>query len=209
MQSLQNIFSENNKTYKNVKRSIFDWMDVVVTSIIAVVVIFTFVFRVATIDGTSMQDTLFHGEKVILTNWGYTPKAGDIVVVSRNAGNNPSGDKSQTPIIKRVIATAGQTVDIDYETNTVYVDGNPIDEPYIKNYRSTTVDPMQEDRVTDPIEFPLIVKEGYIFCMGDNRNNSLDGRSKSIGENGLINTRYVLGHASFRIFPFNKIGSID
>ncbi len=186
---------------------IIEWLDVIATAIIAVVIIFSLVFRVATIDGDSMLNTLYGGDingknadKVIITNLGYEPKQGDIVVVSRNIENSISEQlTSEEPIIKRVVAVGGQTVNIDFQKGIVYVDGKVLDEPYIS---TPTVD--QSD-----VQFPVYVPEGYIFVLGDNRGNSLDSRSSRIGENGLIDTRYVLGHAIFRIFPLNRFGRLD
>lgn len=178
---------------------IFEWLDVLVTAIISVVIIFSLIFRVATIEGRSMLDTLHDGEKVIITNLGYTPKQGDIVVVSRNIDNSvQSENRSSLPIIKRVIAVGGQTVDIDFEAGIVYVDGVPLKENYI---RTPTYKPGYPT-----IEFPVYVKEGYVFVMGDNRGDSLDSRSPTIGEEGIIDVRYILGHAVLRVFPFDKIG---
>ena len=178
---------------------IFEWLDVLATAIIAVVIIFSLIFRIATISGPSMQNTLFTGDKVIISNLGYTPKQGDIVVVSRNVNNSVEDTaESQEPIIKRVIAVSGQTVDIDFERGVVSVDGVELDEPYTKTPTNRKFD----------VQFPLYVPEGYIFVLGDNRNNSMDSRDGRIGEGGLIDTRYVLGHAVFRIFPFNSIGSL-
>lgn len=178
---------------------IFEWLDVLATAIIAVVIIFSLIFRIATISGPSMQNTLFTGDKVIISNLGYTPKQGDIVVVSRNVNNSVEDTaESQEPIIKRVIAVSGQTVEIDFERGVVSVDGVELDEPYTKTPTNRKFD----------VQFPLYVPEGYIFVLGDNRNNSMDSRDGRIGEGGLIDTRYVLGHAVFRIFPFNSIGSL-
>ena len=178
---------------------IFEWLDVLATAIIAVVIIFSLIFRIATISGPSMQNTLFTGDKVIISNLGYTPKQGDLVVVSRNVNNSVEDTaESQEPIIKRVIAVSGQTVDIDFERGIVSVDGVELDEPYTKTPTNRKFD----------VQFPLYVPEGYIFVLGDNRNNSMDSRDGRIGEGGLIDTRYVLGHAVFRIFPFNSIGSL-
>ena len=197
MSKILQFFEKLNNT-SSVKKEIFDWLEIVTAAIVAVVVIFTFVFRIATIEGSSMQNTLLNGQKVVITNWFYTPKVGDIVVVSRNADNSPSSDNTKTPIIKRVIAVEHQTVDINFETGVVYVDGVALDEPYTKTPTNKNYD----------IQFPVRVPEGHIFCLGDNRNDSLDSRSSLIGEMGMIDTRYVLGRAHFRIFPFNKIGVI-
>ena len=181
-------------------REIFEWVDVLVAAIIAVVLIFTFVFRIATIEGDSMLNTLHGGEKVIISNTFYTPKQGDIVVVSRNIENSVSGViQSEGPIIKRVIAVGGQTVDIDFKTGNVYVDGRLLKEDYISSPTTTKRE----------VDFPVFVPEGYIFVLGDNRAESLDSRSSRIGENGLIDERYVLGKAIFRVLPFNKVGRLD
>lgn len=182
------------------KVSFFDWIDVVATSVIVVVLIFTFFFRVVTIDGDSMLDTLISGQKVVITNVAYTPKQGDIVVISRNTDNSLDPTEYSTPIIKRVIAVAGQTVDIDHEKGIVYVDGVALKEPYTKT--PTTA------RIEDEIDFPVYIPDNCIFVMGDNRNWSLDSRSERIGKNGMIDTRHVLGKAVYRIFPLKEMGGL-
>ncbi|MBQ8266820.1 MAG: signal peptidase I [Clostridia bacterium] len=182
------------------KAFIFDWLEVLVHAIIAVVICFSFLFRIATIDGPSMENTLHNGERVIISNLFYEPKVGDIVVISRNAENSVyTMNESNTPIIKRIIATEGQTVDIDFEEGIVYVDGIALEEPYTKTPTNRKWD----------IEFPVTVDEGCIFVLGDNRNDSMDSRDSRIGEYGMIDTRYILGHAIYRVFPFDKIGKID
>lgn len=191
---------ENDENKLSLKAFIFDWLEVLVHAIIAVVICFSFLFRIATIDGPSMENTLHNGERVIISNLFYEPKVGDIVVVSRNKENSVyTMNESNTPIIKRIIATEGQTVDIDFKEGTVYVDGIALDEPYTKTPTNRSYD----------IQFPITVDEGCVFVLGDNRNDSLDSRSSQIGEYGMIDTRYILGHAIFRILPFEKIGRLD
>ena len=181
----------------NLKKEIIEWLGVVASALIIVVVLFGFVFRLAVISGDSMKNTLIDRDVVVITNFNYTPKQGDIVVVSRNAENTPEDMRDESgPIIKRVIATEFQIVNIDFETGTVYVDNMPLDEPYISTPTLQKYD----------VEFPVTVPEGHIFVLGDNRRVSLDSRSGRIGNGGMIDTRYVLGHAVFRIFPLDKMG---
>ncbi len=185
-----------------VSKDLFDWVDTVVIALISVVIIFTFFFRIATIVGPSMQNTLYNGERVIISDLFYKPKYGDIVVISRNVNNNfDKPMQGNEPIIKRVIATEGQYVDIDFAEGIVYVGPDlahmtPLEEPYAKAPTTRYFD----------VEFPLYVEEGHVFVLGDNRNDSLDSRDSSIG---IIDERYILGKAICRIWPFNRIGGLD
>lgn len=185
-------------------KEIFEWLDIIVTSMLAVVIIFTFLFRLVTIVGDSMQNTFFGGEKVVITNLFYEPEYGDVVVISRNAHNNALENNAfAEPIIKRVIATGGQYVNINFETGVVYVGDDvstmkALSEPYTKAPTYTKAD----------VEFPVYVPEGYVFVLGDNRNDSKDSRFKEIGEGGLVNEKYILGKAVFRVFPFSRAGVI-
>ena len=187
-----------NRSYKgSIKRKYFLNNDKIINYIYDIVktilfmfsiicIIFTFIFRDANVVGNSMVDTLHNNDKVILTNFMYMPKPGDIVVI--NAENQIEKD-----IIKRVIATEGQTLSIDYNTGEVLVDGVIIDEPYISSY---TIKPNNE------YDIPYVIPEGYIFVMGDNRNVSLDSRDSEIG---LIPVSDVIGKAQFIFFPVNRI----
>ena len=187
-------------TPDSTSKQVVEWVEVLSVAIIAVVIIFCLVFRIATISGDSMKNTLINNDKVIITNLGYEPKQGDIVVISRNAENSLEAQNlSNEPIIKRVIAVGGQTVNIDFEKGIVYVDGVALKEDYTS---TPTVD-------RGDVQFPLYIPEGSIFVLGDNRAESLDSRFSQIGVDGIIDERYVLGHAIFRIFPFNKIGRLD
>lgn len=180
-------------------KGIFEWLDVIVASVVVVVIIFTFVFRMVAIDGNSMLPTLCDSERVIISDLFYEPERGDIVVISRNTDNSPNAESYNTPIIKRVIATEGETVDIDFEKGIVYVNGVALEEDF-------TLEPTH--RKSD-VNFPVMVPENCVFVLGDNRNDSTDSRSSSIGENGMINKKYILGRAILRVFPLNKFGGLD
>ncbi len=198
--------TEDNNNKKTSKLTeIFDWVDTIVVALISVVIIFSLFFRLATIVGPSMQNTLYSGERVIITNFLYKPKYGDVVVISRNMNNSVDDvDTGREPIIKRIIATEGQYVDIDFEEGKVFVGADlsnmlELSESYVNGPTNLKYD----------IEFPVYVKEGHVFVLGDNRNNSTDSRSSTIGDLGLIDERYILGKAVYRVWPFDAIGGID
>lgn len=154
---------------------------VIVTVFMVAYVLF---FRAVVVVGDSMYDTLVSGDYLlVLNNLVYqNPKSGDIVVASKDSFRNGEC------IIKRVIATEGQEVDIDFATGKVYVDGELLDEPYL--YTPT--------KTPDGMKFPLIVEEGCLFVMGDNRMESMDSRNPTIG---MIDKREVLGKAIFLLMP--------
>lgn len=167
---------------------LYEWVQCIVTALVTCILIFVFLGRTIEVQGPSMQQTLTEGDRLIVSNFLYTPKYGDIVVLRKQSFK-------EDPIIKRVIATEGQTVDIDFEAGIVYVDGVALKEDYTA---SLTYDP--EDFV-GPVEVP----EGHIFVMGDNRNHSTDSRDSRIG---VIDRRYVIGKALMRITPLSKFGSL-
>ncbi len=170
--------------------SVYDLVSIVMSAFIIIAVVFTFVFRLVGVSGTSMTDTLQHGDWLLTVN-KESYERGDIVVITEP-------NYFDEPLIKRVIAKGGETVDIDYTTSTVYVNGVALVEPYT---REDFILPKLDD-----IEFPYTVPEGHIFCMGDNRNGSTDSRSNLIGP---LDERYVLGKAVIRILPFGDFNIYD
>ncbi len=177
----------------------FDWCEIIALSLIFVIILFMYCFKVVRISGDSMLETLHTNEMVVITDFGYTPKHGDIVVISRNVENSAETmTASDGPIIKRVIATENQEVDI--KDGKVYVDGKELKEDYLTySYTAPAI---------GEVKFPVTVPKGHIFVLGDNRENSLDSRSTNIGNNGMVDSRYVLGHAVYRIFPLKQAGSL-
>ena len=152
--------------------------------LLAAFVVLSLVVRVVVVSGTSMNDTLKDGDfLLVLSNVFYTePKQGDVIVASKDGFDNGA------PIVKRVIATEGQTVDIDFKAGIVYVDGAALIEPYVR-----TATTLQEG-----MSFPLVVDEGCVFVLGDNRNGSKDSRYPGIG---LINKHEIIGKVFFLFLP--------
>ena len=167
-----------------VVRGLYEWTEAIVFSLVFVMLVFVFVCRTVGVDGKSMMDTLHHGERLLVTSYPYTPKKGDIVIVNRTG---------QEPLVKRVIATGGDAIWIDSQTNEVRVNGEVISEPYIKGYTFAGMYPNSEETVP----------EGYVFVMGDNRQNSSDSR-----EIGYIRESRIIGKAFFRIFPLDRFGKL-
>jgi signal peptidase I len=172
------------KESKSLWEIIYEWMDSFVFSIILILLVFVFCFRVVGVDGESMMPTLNHGDWLTVKAINTTIERGDIVVITQpNALNEP--------LIKRVIAVGGDTLDIDFGTGVVEVNGEAIEEPYI----------MEQTRNQGDFDKPIRIPEGYVFVMGDNRNNSLDSRFDSIS---IIDERYILGVANARMYPFGE-----
>lgn len=170
--------------------NVYDFASIIMAAFIIIALIFTFVFRLVGVKGQSMESTLFENDWLITMEQDEYVY-GDIVVITEPNYFNE-------PLIKRVIATGGQIVDIDYGSSTVYVDGVALTEPYINESFI-----LQND---DDITFPYTVPEGYLFCMGDNRNHSTDSRSTLIG---AVDERYILGRAMLRILPFGDSDIYD
>ena len=180
----------------------YEWVQALVCSVLAVVILFTFVIRMIGVDGHSMLPTLQHGDRLMVLNslWDDDYQYGDIVILRKD------GVYNNDPIVKRVIATGGQTVDIDFFSGSVYVDGQLLNEDYINELTF----------LEEGTEFPLTVPEGSIFVMGDNRNHSSDSRDSRLG---TVDNRYVIGKAVLLVFPgedaytgkrdFGRIGGLS
>ena len=176
----------------------FYWLQTLVTAIVCITLIFTFLGRITRVVGHSMDPTLCEGELMLVWSLGYQPKQGDIVIANKNT-RECSDLLGGEAIVKRVIATGGQSVDIDYDNNLVYVDGQPLQENYILEemwWPTWNYDMMQTH---------WDVPEGSVFLMGDNRNGSTDSRHTAVG---TVDNDYLLGKAIFTFFPFDRIGPV-
>ena len=174
------------------KNNLYFWLQAAVSALVCILLLFTFVGRGVGVVGSSMVPTLHEGDMMLVRSLGYTPKNGDVVVLTKRTF-------MEEPIVKRVIATGGQTVSIDYASNTVYVDGVALQEPYINE---PMLDPASSTMSITEVEVP----EGYLFVMGDNRNASTDSRDVRVG---LIDQREVLGQAVMILLPFSDFGFIQ
>lgn len=199
----------SNAEKKNTKERKLNWKQLVVLYLhdwlfllIAIFLLFLLLFRVIVVSGDSMYATLWDGDYLLLLSntFYHEPKHGDVVVISKESFDDGK------PIIKRVIATEGQTVDIDFDQGIVYVDGQALQEDYTHNLTTRE----------EGTQFPLVVADDCIFVLGDNRGVSLDSRSQEIGQ---IDRREVLGKAIFLMLPgtnhneqprdFDRIGAIQ
>lgn len=188
----QDLTSENvdNRSKPSWRTSLLLYMHDLVYLLAVLIVVLLVLLRVVVVSGSSMKNTLVDGDYLLLLSDVFyrKPKQQDIVVISKDSFDNGA------PIVKRVIAVEGQVVDIDFATGTVYVDDVPLDEPYVST-PTTTWEGMQ---------FPLRVKPGCVFVMGDNREGSKDSRDPEIG---LIDTREILGKVIFLLLPGTDKGN--
>lgn len=182
-------------------RELYEWLSSCVTAVLIIVLVFTFLVRIMGVEGPSMRPTLQDGDSLLVVDDFLVKqyRQGDIVIARKDTF-------SEEPIVKRVIAVAGQTVDVDFASGIVYVDGTALKEDYINDLTYTA----------EGTEFPLTVPENAVFLMGDNRNMSTDSRDPRIG---TMDTRYLIGKAVFLLIPgpdyltekrdFSRIGLLN
>jgi signal peptidase I len=182
--------SENeNQQDRGFARELYEWLEAVLTALMLVIIVMIFFLCPADVDGGSMEPTLHDGDRLVFTDIGFTPSQGDIVIVdSEGLGKF---------IVKRVIATAGQTLDIDFATGKVTVDGVVLEENYINS---------ETHRDEGGQTYPLVVPENCVFVMGDNRDNSTDSRDSRVG---FIDDSDIYGKVIFRVYPFTKMGTVE
>ena len=191
-----------NKETLSWQKQVLSYLHDFVYLLTAVMLIFLLCFRVVVVSGTSMNNTLLDGDYLLLLSSTFyrNPDKGDVIVASKETFDNGA------PIVKRVIATEGQEVNINFKSGIVYVDGVALDEPYTLTPTTTY----------EGVNFPLVVEEGCVFVMGDNRNDSKDSRHPSIGQ---IDCREILGKVIFLFLPgtnhglqekdFNRVGVVS
>lgn len=177
----QNI--ENKKS--SVIENVFDFIEVAVFALVMVAVLFAFFIRIVGVDGGSMMNTLQHEDRLLLVKAFYSPERGDIVVVNRD--NN-------TPLIKRVIAVEGDTLEINPQTYEVILNGEVLEEPYV-DYPTLLFD----------MNGPVTIPEGHVFVMGDHRDASHDSRKNDIG---FVDEDDIVGKAVFRFYPLQSFGGL-
>lgn len=185
--------------------SVLGFLENMFIAMLVVSLIFVYFFRLVTIGGDSMSSTVCSGEKVVITASCRHPDPGDIIVF--NADEAVTLDESRELVkkigvrrnlIKRVIATGGQSVDIDFERGIVYVDGKQLDEPYTSGLTHM-------DMGSFTGKYPVTVPEGYVFVLGDNRRDSIDSRAREIG---FVPVDDILGKVVFRISPLSRAGFV-
>ncbi len=213
----QQEIKETQSTF-NLARELWEWFYTIAVAIIVVLVIKGFIFDIVRVDGPSMLPTLVNNDRLIITKLGYEPKAGDIVILDSTYKKrqeyfeeyeSESGkdlnffsksllyfklpeELKQKYYVKRVIGMPGDTIDI--RGGNVYLNGEKLDEPYYSGLTTST---------DYSVDYPLTVKDDHVFVMGDNRPNSLDSRSSSLGQ---VPTDAVVGKSQLRIWPFSAAG---
>lgn len=188
----------------SIARVLFEYVEMFSIALCAVLLMFMFAFRLCDVRGESMEKTLFEGEKLLVSNLFYTPERGDIIIFHQ------TGDILNEPIVKRVIATGGEWIDIDFQTSpqkiTIKIyDANMNLITVLDESEYAYLDTRVPMRLSD-FDYPMQIPEGYLFVLGDNRNHSTDSRSHVIG---LVDERRILGKVLMRLYPLDVAGSVD
>jgi len=181
----ENIDKKSGRQPESAATVIYTWVQALVSAVVAVVLIFTFGVRLINVNGPSMQDTLYTGDELLILNAAYCNfKAGDVVVINDYNAEEPLNET----LVKRIVAVGGQTVDVDFASGVVYVDGLPLDEPYTKEptFRA------------EGQTFPVTLADDEVFVMGDNRNSSSDSRDSRLGP---VNIGYLQGKVLLLLIP--------
>ena len=171
------------------RRDIYDWIMSMLIALVACLALFVFCVRIIDVSGTSMLPTLKNEDKMFVSNLLYTPEAGDVIVFKSDSYN------PNKALVKRVIATEGQEINMDFANGIVYIDGEAIAEPYINELTYNKLDFIG----------PKTVPEGCVFVMGDNRNASIDSRKSEIG---MLDNRLILGKAYCVVYPVSQFRMI-
>ena len=172
------------------RRDTYDWIQCLTSALIVCVLMFVFLFRVIDVKGTSMVPTLHNQDKMLVSGLFYKPKKGDVVVFKKDEYD------PNKALVKRVIATEGDVINIDFDNGIVYINEEPIEENYINDLTKTKLDFIG----------PQTVPEGCVFVMGDNRNMSTDSRKKEIG---MVDSRLLIGRVYCVLFPMDSFGLVN
>lgn len=187
------LFKSNKTTEEQVAenyRGTYEWIQCLIAALAACVVLFLFFVQVIDVKGSSMNPTLWNGDKMLVSGLFYQPKTGDVVVFKKDEYSD------QKALVKRIIATEGQEINIDFDNGIVYIDGEAIEEDYINDLTKTKLDFIG----------PKTVPEGCVFVMGDNRNASTDSRKAEIG---MVDKRLILGRVYMVLFPIDAFGPVS
>ena len=172
------------------RREAYDWIQSLISALLICVLVFVFVIRIKDVAASAMETTLKNGDKVLVSGLLYEPDRGDIVVFKKDSYNDNKA------LVKRVIAVAGDTVNIDFDNGIVYVNGEAIEEAYLDGSTNNKLDFIG----------PQTVPENCLFVMGDNRNASTDSRDKRIG---MVDKRLVIGKVLLVVYPFSDFGGVE